>query len=148
MSSGQKNISVVKNIALMQWRAVAKATWQAVVTFLICGTFAVTVFTLCSVSGFPGWKWKFMGDHCKLSFSPLSPSFASAFHNIPKWRACSQAKYISIPFIHTSHLLRISPYTFERCIYIARAEYFLLDFGFYFFKASLEPYSLCCKQNK
>ena len=95
-----------------------------------------------------GVEMKFMGDHCKLSFSHLPPAFASAFHNIPKWRACSQAKYISIPFIHTSHLLHISPYTFDLCIYIARAEDFLFDFGFYFFKASLEPYALCCKQNK
>ena len=29
---------------------------QAVVTFLICGTFTVTVFTLCRVPGFRGWK--------------------------------------------------------------------------------------------
>ena len=41
---------------------------QAVVTFLICGTFTLTVFTLCRVPGFPGWKWKFMRDRCKLSF--------------------------------------------------------------------------------
>ena len=43
-----------------------------VVTFLICGMFAVTVFMLWGVPGFPGWKWKFMRDHCKLSF-PLPP---------------------------------------------------------------------------
>ena len=39
--------------------------------FLICGTFAVTVFTLCGVSELPGWKWKFMSDLCKLRLLPL-----------------------------------------------------------------------------
>ena len=30
--------------------------WTATVTLLICGATVVTVFTLYSVSGFPGWK--------------------------------------------------------------------------------------------
>ena len=45
---------------------------RPVFNFLICGTIVVTVFTLCSVRGFLGWKGKFMRDHCKLSF--LSPT--------------------------------------------------------------------------
>ena len=50
---------------------IGRTEFQAVVTFLICGTIVVTVFTLCSVLRFLGWKGKFMRDHCKLSF--LSP---------------------------------------------------------------------------
>ena len=50
----------------------ARYHWRAIVTLLICGALLVTVFTLCSVSGFPGWKWKFMRDRCKLCF--LSPT--------------------------------------------------------------------------
>ena len=51
---------------------IGRTEFQAVVTFLICGTIVVTVFTLCSVLRFLGWKGKFMRDHCKLSF--LSPT--------------------------------------------------------------------------
>ena len=80
----------------------SKLTWQAVVTFLICGTFAVTVFTLCGVSGFPGWKWKFMNDRCKLSFLSPASAFASPLARLlftisPKWRACSQATKCPAP---------------------------------------------------
>ena len=65
----------------------------------------VDSFTFCGVPRFPGWKWKFMSDRCKLSFlstspppqPPLSPLLssvprASPFHDIPKLRACLQAK--------------------------------------------------------
>ena len=53
--------------------------------FLICGTFAATVFTLCGVL-------EFMSDLCKLSFLSPVPAFASllsrasrasTFHDIP-----------------------------------------------------------------
>ena len=37
---------------------------------------------LCSRLGFPQWKWKFMRDHCKLSF--LSPT--------PRFRVSSRAR--------------------------------------------------------
>ena len=46
----------------------ARYRWTAIVTLLICGAPVVAVFTLCSVLGFPGWKWKFMRDRCKFSF--------------------------------------------------------------------------------
>ena len=76
------------------------------VNTISCGKFALTVFTFCVVPRFPGWKWKFMSDRCKLSFlstsppppqPPLSPLLssvprASPFHDIPKLRACLQAK--------------------------------------------------------
>ena len=66
----------------------SKLTWQEVVTFLICGTFAVTVFTLCGVPGFPGWKWKFMRDRCKLSFPrPLARAFSRGSLRLPKWQS-------------------------------------------------------------
>ena len=63
-----------------------------------CGTFVVTVFTLCGVPRFPGGIENFMSDRCKLSFLSQPPrlrvsSRASIFHDIPKWRACLQAKY-------------------------------------------------------
>ena len=48
----------------------ARYHWTAIVTLLICSAPVVAVFTLCCVSGFPGWK--FMRDRCKLSF--LSPA--------------------------------------------------------------------------
>ena len=84
-----------------------------VVTFLICGTFAATVFTLCGVLGFPGWKWKFVNDHCKLSFLSPVPSFtprscafhASTFHDIPQWRACSLAINLTNFFLWRKKLL-------------------------------------------
>ena len=70
----------------------SKLTWQAVVTFLICGTFAVTVFTLCGVPGFPGGNenlWEIVAS------SPfLGPSLArsrEAHFACPNRRACSQA---------------------------------------------------------
>ena len=62
----------------------ARYYWRAIVTLLIYGAFVVTVFTLCSVSGFPGWKWKFVRDHCKLSLS----SRALVYVLSPKWSAC------------------------------------------------------------
>ena len=45
-----------------------------------------------------------MGNHCKLSFLSPVPRFrvssrasrTSTFHDIPKWRACSQAKTTSV----------------------------------------------------
>ena len=52
---------------------------QAVVTFLICGTIVVTVFTLCRVPGLRGWKGKFMRDHCKLSFLSPTAHFCVSF---------------------------------------------------------------------
>ena len=51
----------------------ARYHWTAIVTLLICGALVVTVFTLCSVSVFPGWKWKFTRDRCKLSFLSHAP---------------------------------------------------------------------------
>ena len=77
-----------------------KETWQAVVTFLICGMFVVTVFTLYRVLGFLEWKWKFMRDSCELSFlspapcchvSPRMPLAQVLFTIPPKWRARLQA---------------------------------------------------------
>ena len=67
------------------------------------------------------------------------------------------SQFISIAFIHTPHLLHISPYIFFVYIYIARGEYLLipdnavdrrklefynLDFNFFKqqFKASLEQF--------
>ena len=59
--------------------------FKAVVTFLICDTFAVTVFTLCGVPDFPGWKLKFMRDRCKSSFPrPLARSFSRGSLRFPK----------------------------------------------------------------
>ena len=54
----------------------------------------MTVFTLCGVPGFPGWKWKFMRDRCKLCFPrPLLARSREAHFACPKRRACSQATY-------------------------------------------------------
>ena len=74
-----------------------KETWQAVVTFLICGMFVVTVFTLYRVLGFLEWKWKFMRDSRELSFLSPTPRCRVSrrvplahvlFMIAPKWRAC------------------------------------------------------------
>ena len=66
----------------------SKLTWQEVVTFLICGTFAVTVFMLCGVPRFPGRKLKFMRDRCKLSFPrPLARAFSRGSLRLPKWQS-------------------------------------------------------------
>ena len=149
MSSGQKNISVVKNIALLQWRAVAKATWQAVITFLICGTFAVTVFTLCSVSGFRGGNenlWDIIASSPSLPCPLLSRLLFTISPNGELARRLSIFLYLSY-IRHIFYTFHPTPLNFAY-IYSPRAEHFLLDFGFYFFKASLEPYALCCKQNK
>ena len=91
----KKNQSVVKNIRLWcSGKLLRKQANKSIISmrpwlskldrqlllFLICGMFAVTVFTLCVVPGvFAGWKWKFWSDRCKLSFlsPPPPPAFAS-----------------------------------------------------------------------
>ena len=94
-----------------------KETWQAVVTFLICGMFVVTVFTLYRVLGFLEWKWKFMRDSRKLSFlfpalcchvSPRMPLAQVLFTIPPKWRACLQATKETIIDPHHSTFYMIS----------------------------------------
>ena len=47
------------------------------VNTISCGTFVVTVFTLCGVPRFPGGIENFMSDRCKLSFLSQPPAFAS-----------------------------------------------------------------------
>ena len=85
-------------------RRIGRTEFRAVVTFLIYGTVVVTVFTLWSVLGFLGWKGKFYErslqallslPHRPLSRLLLHASRASTFHNIPKWRACSQATVLT-----------------------------------------------------
>ena len=71
------------------------------VNTISCGTFAVTVFTLCGVPRFPGGienLWVIVASS-PFSPSPPAPAFrfrvssrASIFHDIPNWRACLQAK--------------------------------------------------------
>ena len=72
-----------------------------VVNTISCGTFAVTVFTLCRVPRFPGGIENLWVIVASSPFSPSPPALAfrfrvssraSIFHDIPKWRACLQAK--------------------------------------------------------
>ena len=122
----KKNISVVKNIRLWcSGKLLRKQANKSIISmrpwlskldrqlllFLICGTFAVTVFTLCVVPGvFAGWKWKFWSGRCKLSFlspPPPPPCFRISSHTplmhqlftiSPKCRACPQAiPWIEVP---------------------------------------------------
>ena len=52
---------------------------------------------------FPGWKWKFMRDHCKLSYPSPPLALLSFFacgsrvtsFDSPKWRACSQSRALA-----------------------------------------------------
>ena len=92
------------------------------VNTISCGTFVVTVFTLCGVPRFPGGIENFMSDRCKLSFLFQPPrlrvsSLASIFHDIPKWRAacrlsttCRHIQYSDA--IHTTEVTQDFLYLF------------------------------------
>ena len=76
---------------------IGRTEFQAVVTFLICGT-----IILCP--GVSGVERKIYErslqallslPHHLLSRLLLHASHASTFHNIPKWRACSQATVLT-----------------------------------------------------
>jgi len=67
---------------------IGRTEFQAVVTFLICGTIMVTVFTLCSVPGFWGGKENLWEIIASSPFSPPPPTFASPL-------ACLSCVYFS-----------------------------------------------------